>query len=49
VVFHDSTLESIAARHPRTLDELRGIVGVGEKKLERYGNKLLDIITQDGT
>jgi len=48
VVFHDSTLESIAALHPRTLDELRGIVGVGEKKLERYGNKLLDMIMQNG-
>ena len=48
VVFHDSTLESIAALHPRTLDELHAIAGVGEKKLERYGKELLDIIVQNG-
>jgi ATP-dependent DNA helicase RecQ len=43
VVFHDSTLEAIAADRPRTLDELRGISGIGAKKLERYGDALLKI------
>ena len=43
VVFHDSTLEAIAAAQPRTLDELRGISGIGARKLERYGNALLAI------
>jgi ATP-dependent DNA helicase RecQ len=49
VVFHDATLEGIAALRPRALEELRGISGVGEKKLERYGTELLDIIVQNGT
>jgi len=44
VVFHEATLESIAARLPRTLDDLRGISGVGEKKLESHGIALLDIV-----
>jgi ATP-dependent DNA helicase RecQ len=43
VVFHDSTLEAIAAHPPRSLDELRGISGIGAKKLERYGEALLKI------
>ena len=43
VVFHDSTLEAIAATLPRTLDDLRGISGIGAKKLERYGEALLTI------
>jgi ATP-dependent DNA helicase RecQ len=43
VVFHDSTLESIAAREPQTLDDLRNISGIGANKLERYGHALLEI------
>ena len=43
VVFHDATLEAIAAARPRTLDELGGISGIGAKKLERYGAALLEI------
>jgi ATP-dependent DNA helicase RecQ len=41
VVFHDGTLRAIAAARPSSLDELAGISGVGEKKLERYGAQLL--------
>ena len=41
VVFHDSTLEAIAAARPRTLDDLRAISGIGATKLERYGEALL--------
>jgi ATP-dependent DNA helicase RecQ len=43
VVFHDATLEAIAAARPRTLDDLGGISGIGAKKLERYGAALLEI------
>ncbi len=46
VIFHDSTLREIAERQPRTLDDLRGISGIGERKLERYGNALLDVLGQ---
>ena len=41
VVFHDSTLAEMAAAKPRSLDELRGVKGVGEAKLARYGEAFL--------
>lgn len=47
VIFHDSTLEAIAATQPRTLDDLRAISGIGAKKLERYGDALLKLATEN--
>ena len=41
VVFHNSTLEAIAERGPRTLAELAAVPGVGPSKLERYGPDVL--------
>ena len=41
VVFHNSTLEEIAERGPRTLAELAAVPGVGATKLERYGDEVL--------
>jgi ATP-dependent DNA helicase RecQ len=41
VIFHDATLREIALRKPATLAELAGIPGIGDKKLERYGERLL--------
>ena len=46
VVFHDSTLQAIAHARPRTLEDLRGIPGIGAKKLDRYGEALLSITTE---
>jgi ATP-dependent DNA helicase RecQ len=43
-VFHDSTLQQIAQRLPRTLHQLRAISGVGAAKLERYGEALLELV-----
>jgi len=44
VVLHDATMDGIAAARPRSLDELRGIAGIGDKKLEHYGAALLAVI-----
>jgi ATP-dependent DNA helicase RecQ len=44
VVFHDSTLAALAAARPRDLGSLSGVPGLGVKKLERYGNALLELI-----
>jgi ATP-dependent DNA helicase RecQ len=44
VVFHDGTLETIAALRPGTREALRGVSGVGDKKLERYGEALLEVV-----
>jgi ATP-dependent DNA helicase RecQ len=44
VVFHDSVLVEMAARQPRTLDDLRSVKGVGERKRERYGVAFLKVL-----
>jgi ATP-dependent DNA helicase RecQ len=44
VVFHDSTLREIAAARPRTLSELGRVQGVGETKLQRYGDTFLEAV-----
>ncbi len=46
VIFHDATLNAIAQAEPTTLSELRGISGVGERKLEAYGRMILEVITE---
>jgi ATP-dependent DNA helicase RecQ len=45
VIFHDATLREIARAMPVTLDELRQVSGVGEKKLETYGAELIDLVS----
>ena len=45
VIFHDATLRQIAARSPSTLAELGTISGVGEHKLAKYGQQVLDTLT----
>ena len=44
VIFHDATLREVALRKPASLAELATIPGVGEKKLERYGERLLETL-----
>jgi ATP-dependent DNA helicase RecQ len=44
VIFHDATLRQIAAQSPSTLAELGTISGVGEHKLARYGQQVLDTL-----
>jgi ATP-dependent DNA helicase RecQ len=44
VIFHDATLRQIAAESPATLAELGKVSGVGETKLARYGQQILDTL-----
>ncbi|WP_229370849.1 DNA helicase RecQ [Umezawaea beigongshangensis] len=44
VIFHDATLREIAARAPSTLAELSAVNGVGENKLAKYGQQILDTL-----
>ena len=44
IIFHDSTLLAIAEHRPQTLEAFGHISGVGEVKLERYGQTFLDAI-----
>jgi ATP-dependent DNA helicase RecQ len=45
IVFNDKTLIEMAERRPATLDDMASVSGVGSKKLERYGQTFLTIIT----
>ncbi len=45
VIFPDRTLIELATQRPQTLDEMRGITGIGEKKLDRYGVSFLKVVT----
>jgi ATP-dependent DNA helicase RecQ len=41
VVLHDSTLDEICRRQPKSITELLGVPGIGEKKAETYGREIL--------
>jgi ATP-dependent DNA helicase RecQ len=44
VIFHDAALRQIAMQLPATLAELATVNGVGETKLARYGQQILDLL-----
>jgi ATP-dependent DNA helicase RecQ len=44
VIFHDATLRQIAGKAPTTLAELGTVSGVGENKLAKYGQQILDTL-----
>ncbi|MEY3743655.1 MAG: ATP-dependent helicase RecQ, partial [Pseudomonadota bacterium] len=44
LIFHDSTLLEILNRQPKTLNEMSLISGVGQAKLERYGDAFLQVL-----
>jgi ATP-dependent DNA helicase RecQ len=48
VVLHDSTIDGIAASRPTTPAQLRNIPGIGEKKLEHYGDELIALVKASG-
>ena len=46
VIFTDATLNEMAARKPRTLQEMSRVKGVGSRKLSAYGEKFLRLINE---
>ncbi len=46
VIFHDRTLEEMAQSRPQTEDDFRYLGGVGESKLERYGEDFMAVISR---
>ena len=44
VIFHDATMREIAKMKPASIDELRNVSGVGERKLESYGQEIVSLI-----
>ncbi len=47
VVFSDRTLQDMAVQAPRTRAELLGVHGVGQRKLEQYGDYFLEELLRD--
>ena len=44
IIFGDATLRGIALSKPQTIEQLGQISGIGEKKLDAYGQALLQIV-----
>ena len=44
VIFPDRTLMELASAMPATLEDMHGIHGVGEVKLQKYGQAFLDVL-----
>jgi len=42
VVFHDKTLIEMIIKKPKTLNEMDNIAGIGQSKLDKYGQTFLD-------
>ena len=49
VIFHDATLREIAATQPSSLAALGQVSGVGETKLAKYGDQVLDVLVPGAT
>ena len=45
VIFHDATLRAVAAQKPRSMDDLDGVPGIGQKKREAYGAEVLRVVS----
>jgi ATP-dependent DNA helicase RecQ len=44
VIFHDTTLRDMVGRRPKTIDDLREVYGVGDRKAALFGDAFLDAI-----
>ncbi|WP_338329969.1 HRDC domain-containing protein, partial [Commensalibacter sp. Nvir] len=44
IIFHDSVIKEIALLRPCNFEQLKKIKGIGNNKLERYGQSLLNCI-----
>ena len=48
VIFHDSTLRELARLQPRSIDQLAGVYGMGDKKIEAWGGAVLETLWPQG-
>ena len=46
IIFHDSTLLEMVNRRPTSLADMAKITGVGQAKLERYGDAFLQVLDE---
>ena len=48
VIFSNATLEDMAGKAPKTMEQFLEVSGVGEVKAHRYGKVFLDEIKKTG-
>ncbi len=46
VIFHDATLAEMLERRPASLEEMASITGIGQHKLEQYGEAFLEVLSE---
>jgi len=46
VILHDTTLEALCRMQPRNAAELLAVPGIGERKAERFGSRVLEIVAE---
>ena len=46
VIFHDKTLQEMLSFRPQTAAEMLGISGIGQTKLDRYGERFLSVLRE---
>lgn len=49
VILHDKALRQIAHLEPKTKEELLMVDGIGEKKLEKYGEDIMGMVEGEGS
>jgi ATP-dependent DNA helicase RecQ len=49
VILHDATLDALSRQRPHNLNELLEVPGIGERKAERFGKKILELIAESST
>ena len=48
IIMHDTTLDELCRVRPTTLIELRSVSGFGDRKVEMYGEQILDALKSFG-
>ena len=48
VIFSDATLKDMVLKRPETADQFLAVHGVGQSKLERFGESFMEVIKSDG-
>ena len=46
VIFQDATLREIALAKPVTIDELKQISGIGDKRLSQWGDDIIRLVNE---
>jgi ATP-dependent DNA helicase RecQ len=46
IVMYDTSLEELCRKNPRSLTDLRTVSGFGERKIELYGQQILEALTR---